>query len=692
MLNAIKIKNKIDSLFAPKSVAIVGATENEGKVGNVIARNVLELGYSGKVFLVNPKRENLFGRKCYKSLEEIEERVDVAIIAISADFVVETISKAAAKIKNFVVISAGFSEIGEDGKKREQQLEKIAAENKLNILGPNCLGFINPKIQLNASFAGGIPDSGSVAFVSQSGALAVAIMDIAKKESIEFSSIVSVGNKMQIDEAGLIEYFGEDKNTKVIALYLEGIKNGESFLQAAQNVSQKKPIIILKAGKTEKAQKAISSHTGALAGSDDIMSEAFKKAGVIRAENLENFFDLIRLASEYEKMKNGKAIVITNAGGPGVLTTDAFKDKKISLAEIDQKTRNELRTFLPQEGSVENPIDLLGDAQDDRYEKALEVCKKQDAEIIICVLTPQDQTPVEKIVQKIVDFRKKTKKIVVTIFIGGDKIAQGLEILKQNNIPNFNFPEAAIDSLDKFFSWISEKNKEVGKIRINKRRKEIVDDIIQKAKIENKKALSFLKAKEVMEMYGINTIGAVQLGFEQEIKIGISFPVAVKVDSDSVLHKTDKQGLILGVKNQEELEKAVSILRKNFPAADVIIQEMKKIQTELILGIKNDSIFGPIVVCGLGGIYTEVFKIADFFISPMNEKEIEKKLLEGKLAFLFQETRGQKPYDLKGLTRIIKGVMEFGAEAQDLKEFDINPLLIYNSGEKSIAIDVKIII
>ncbi|HBR71821.1 MAG TPA: hypothetical protein DEA27_03405, partial [Candidatus Moranbacteria bacterium] len=261
MLNAIKIKNKIDSLFAPKSVAIVGATENEGKVGNVIARNVLELGYSGKVFLVNPKRENLFGRKCYKSLEEIEERVDVAIIAISADFVVETISKAAAKIKNFVVISAGFSEIGEDGKKREQQLEKIAAENKLNILGPNCLGFINPKIQLNASFAGGIPDSGSVAFVSQSGALAVAIMDIAKKESIEFSSIVSVGNKMQIDEAGLIEYFGEDKNTKVIALYLEGIKNGESFLQAAQNVSQKKPIIILKAGKTEKAQKAISSHT-----------------------------------------------------------------------------------------------------------------------------------------------------------------------------------------------------------------------------------------------------------------------------------------------------------------------------------------------------------------------------------------------------------------------------------------------
>ncbi|HBR71820.1 MAG TPA: hypothetical protein DEA27_03400, partial [Candidatus Moranbacteria bacterium] len=419
---------------------------------------------------------------------------------------------------------------------------------------------------------------------------------------------------------------------------------------------------------------------------------AFKKAGVIRAENLENFFDLIRLASEYEKMKNGKAIVITNAGGPGVLTTDAFKDKKISLAEIDQKTRNELRTFLPQEGSVENPIDLLGDAQDDRYEKALEVCKKQDAEIIICVLTPQDQTPVEKIVQKIVDFRKKTKKIVVTIFIGGDKIAQGLEILKQNNIPNFNFPEAAIDSLDKFFSWISEKNKEVGKIRINKRRKEIVDDIIQKAKIENKKALSFLKAKEVMEMYGINTIGAVQLGFEQEIKIGISFPVAVKVDSDSVLHKTDKQGLILGVKNQEELEKAVSILRKNFPAADVIIQEMKKIQTELILGIKNDSIFGPIVVCGLGGIYTEVFKIADFFISPMNEKEIEKKLLEGKLAFLFQETRGQKPYDLKGLTRIIKGVMEFGAEAQDLKEFDINPLLIYNSGEKSIAIDVKIII
>lgn len=692
MLNTNKIKNNFDLLFEPRSIAIVGATEKEGKVGNVIVKNLLELGYLGKVFLVNPKHENLFGRKCYKSLEEIDESVDVAIMAIPADFVTQAISGAAEKIKNFVIVSAGFSEIGEDGKTKEQQLEKIAKEKNLNILGPNCLGFINPKIKLNASFAGGLPDFGGVAFVSQSGALAVAIMDVARKENIKFSNIVSIGNKMQIDEAELIEYFGNDEKTKVIALYLEGIKNGEKFLQTAQKISQKKPIIILKAGKTEKSQKAISSHTGALAGSDEIMSEVFQKAGVMRADNLENFFDLIRLFSAYEKMKNGKVVVITNAGGPGVLTTDAFKDKKISLAEISQKAKNELRKFLPQEGSVENPIDLLGDAREDRYEKALEIFGREDVETIVCVLTPQDQTPVEKIVQKIVNFRRKTKKVVIAVFIGGDKIVEGLEILKKNNIPNFEFPEKAIDSLNRLFSWAFEKNKVSGKIRINKRRKEIVDGIIQEAKMENKKALSFLKAKEVMEMYGVNTIGAVRLQFEQKVEIGINFPVAVKVDSDSVLHKTDKQGLILGVKNQEELENAVAILRKNFPKADVIVQEMKKIQTELILGIKKDSIFGPIVVCGLGGIYTEVFKIADFFIPPMNEMEIEKKLIEGKLAFLFQETRGQKPYDLEGLTRIIKGIMEFAVEAQDLKEFDINPLLLYNNGEKAIAIDVKVII
>jgi len=691
MLNIFKTKNKLETLFNPRSIAVVGATEKEGKVGYVISKNLLELGYTGKTFFVNPKHSELLGNHCYKSLAEIKEEVDLAVIAIPASFVLDTIKESADKIKNFVIVSAGFSEIGDEGKKREEELVKIVEEKNLNILGPNCLGFINPKLKLNASFAGGLPEEGGVAFVSQSGALAVAIMDVATKENIKFSNIVSVGNKMKMDESDLIGYFGEDKNTKVIALYLEGIKDGERFLQVARKVSSKKPVIILKAGKTEKAQKAISSHTGALAGSDGIMGEVFSKAGVIRAENLENFFDLIRLASSYEKISDKKAVVITNAGGPGVLTTDAFKDRTIVLAEINQKTKEELRTFLPEEGSVENPIDLLGDAHEDRYEKALTAVEKESSGMVVCVLTAQDQTPVEKIAQKIVDFKNKSEKAVVAVFIGGEKIENGLDILKKNGVPNFDFPEKAVDSLDKLFVWSLKENIILKKTEINRRRQEIVSGMISKVKAENRKALSFSDAKEVMGLYGVNVIGAFRLKPNQEVSINIDFPVVAKVDSDSVLHKTDKQGVMLGIKNKEELENAVSVLRNNFPGADVIVQEMKKIQTELILGIKKDPIFGPIIVCGLGGIYTEVFKMVDFFIPPMDEKEIERKLLAGKLGFLFRETRGQKPYDLDGLVKMIRGVMKFATEIPEISEFDINPLFIYNTGEKNVAVDVKVI-
>ncbi|NCA94459.1 MAG: CoA-binding protein, partial [Sphingobacteriia bacterium] len=332
------MQKNLEQLFNPAKVAIVGASDREGSVGNSITKNLLELGYQGEVFLINPKYQELLGKKCYQDLNEVEGEIDLAVVAIPAGFVNETIRKAQ-RVKNFIVISAGFSEVGSEGRERENELLKIAEEKGVNILGPNCLGLIAPRISLNASFAGGMPEVGGVSLISQSGALMVAMLDMAREKQIRFAQILSVGNKMQLSEAELLEYLENDADTKVIALYLEGIKDGQKFIQTAQRVGQNKPVIVLKAGRSEKAQKAIASHTGSLAGSDEIMDIAFEKAGIIRAESLKDFFILITLFSNYEKFTNPDCAIITNAGGPGVLATDAFKNKNIKLKDFGPETK-----------------------------------------------------------------------------------------------------------------------------------------------------------------------------------------------------------------------------------------------------------------------------------------------------------------------------------------------------------------
>jgi acetyltransferase len=679
----------LEKLFKPKKIAIIGASEEAGKIGRVLVENITKLGYSGEVFFVNPKHQEISGKKCYAKLSEIEAEIDLAILSVPAKFVQDVVVDGMSRVKNFVIISAGFSETGEEGKKKENELLQIAKENELNILGPNCLGFIVPGIDLNASFAGGMPKAGNVAFVSQSGALAVAIMDIARRDNIKFSHIISVGNKMQIDEAELLEFLDKDEKTKVIAMYLEGIKDGMRFMQIARKVS--KPIVILKAGKTEKSQKAIASHTGALAGSDDVMTAVFEQTGILRAENMDEFFSLIKLISSTDVPIDSGVAVITNAGGPGVLTTDAFKGAEIQLVNLSQINKNELREFLPEESSVENPIDLLGDATDERYEKALNVLGKIDEiSSIVCVLTPQDQTPVEKIADKLIEFKKKTDKIVATIFIGGERVESSISKLSNNSITNFSFPDQAVKSLNDYYNWgvRNKKKSSVSVIAINETRKKEVVAMIEKARIDGRTAMSFAEASKIMEMYGVKCINIWGEGELSEI----TYPAVIKVDSDKVLHKTDKQGLILGIKNEEKMLESIAIIKNNFPGENFIIQPMLERKTELIIGIKQDSIFGPIIVFGLGGIYTEIFKMVDFLLPTSDKKVIKEKILESKIKFLFQETRGQKMYNLDEFSNILCGVSFLAQEISEISEFDINPILVYNDGKEAVAVDVKIVI
>ncbi|HRY82895.1 MAG TPA: acetate--CoA ligase family protein [Candidatus Moranbacteria bacterium] len=683
----------LEKLFNPKSIAVVGASSEEGKIGNVIAKNIIELGYQGEVFLVNPKYDEIFGKKCHKSLNEIEKEVDLAIIAIPAKFVNQEIKNNAEKIKNYIVISAGFSEIGKEGRKQEEDLAKIAKENDLNILGPNCLGFIIPSLKLNASFAGGMPEAGNISFVSQSGALAVALMDKAKKEGLKFSNIVSVGNKMQIAEEEMLEYLAKDENTKVIGMYLEGIKGGKKFVEIVGNVSRVKPVVILKAGKNEKTQKAISSHTGALAGDDEIVSAVLKKAGIIRAENLGEFFNLLSLISFSETFPNQKVAVITNAGGAGVLASDAFSGKNIQMANFDEETKNKLREILPLESSVENPIDLLGDATADRYRNVLEIISKvEEIGSVICLLTPQEQTPVLKIASEIIKFKEKTDKIISTVFLGGEKVEKGIAKLKQSGICNFNFPDSAVLAIDEYYKWSESKNLKIKSEAqiINKKRQEKVLEIIKRAKSENRQALYFEESAEVMKLYGISTVESFEIQNYRERTF--RYPVALKIDSDKILHKTDKNGLILGIKDESELSKAISRMHTSFPGSKFIIQPMAEKGMELIVGIKKDEIFGPVVVYGLGGIYAEFLKTVDYLVPPLNLGETEKSLTEGKIKFLFQGVRGQRKYNLEETARILMGIGALSLEIPEICEFDINPLFVYNNGQEATAVDVKIII
>jgi acetyltransferase len=695
----------LEKLFNPQSIAIVGASSEIGKVGNVIAKNILELGYAGEVYLINPKYDQIFGAKCYKKLSEVNVEIDLVIMAIPAKFVISEIRENVSKAKNFVIVSAGFSEMGEEGKLREAELSQLAKENDLNILGPNCLGFIIPKLKLNASFATGLPEAGNVAFVTQSGALAVALTDLAKAEKIYFSKIVSVGNKLNISETEMLAYLEKDSDTAVIGMYLEGIKEGTEFLKVASRVSKTKPIVVLKAGKTKRAQKAIASHTGALAGSNEIMDAAFAKAGILRARDLEEFFNLIGFISHNKKMASNAVAVITNAGGLGVLTTDAFAKRKIVLAELNEKTKQVLGEILPEESAIENPVDLLGDALEDRYKKVLQIIEK-DSQIgaIICLLTPQDQTPVEKIARVIARFNVKSEKVIVASFVGGKKVEKGIQKLRAEKIFNFAFPESAVSVLDAYYRWNCEEKKPAESIcgGINQERKNKAEAIIELAKKENRHALYFSESRSLLELYGINTIKSFEIdapGSKSPAWAGllepgaeVDFPVVLKVDSDDVLHKTDRGGVALNIKNQAELDAAVKKMQNDFPGMKLIIQPMLAREMEIILGVKRDANFGPVVVYGLGGIYTEVFRLAEMLIPPFSQEAAEKSLREGKLSFLFRETRGQKVYDLPELAQIICALGEFSQEVDSVTEFDINPLLVYNNGNEAVAVDVKVII
>jgi len=694
----------LGNIFCPQSIALIGASREEGKVGHVILENLIESGFKGKLFPVNPKADKICDIKCYPSVLDIPIDFEMAILAIPAKYVCPVLKDCSKKhIKWSIVISAGFKEIGVEGVRRERQLIDIARNNGIRILGPNCLGIIDTTCPMNASFSSNTPPRGNIGFLSQSGALGTSVLDWAKTNNIGFSKFVSLGNKSDISENDLISELENEEDTKVITAYLEGVKDGREFIKISSRVSRKKPIIVIKSGNTDAGARAVSSHTGTLAGSARAYESAFKQSGIVRADTIRDFFNYA-VAFSYQTLPKGKKVaIITNAGGPGIMATDACERNNIMMATLEKETIEKLKDFLPGEANFYNPIDVLGDALADRYRKTLEVVvKDNNVDAVIVLLTPQAMTQnleTAKAVAEVIE-SQENKILVLTSFIGGAEIKKAAEFLAERSIPNFDIPEEAVNTLKvmmDYMDWRSRKSFNIENFNVDK---EKVKEIFDMCRLEDRLELGEMEAREVLKAYGIKLPEAElarDKGEAKEIGKRIGYPLVLKIVSPNILHKTDVGGVIVSISNEKELEESYDDIffniLKYMPDADVrgvLVQEFIEDKKETIIGVSEDTQFGHIIMFGLGGIYVETLKDVSFRIAPVSRQSAGEMIREIKTIKILEGTRGENPSDINSIIEIILKVSQLVTDFPEIMEMDINPLFVKKKGKGSIAGDARI--
>ncbi|MFB0560178.1 MAG: acetate--CoA ligase alpha subunit [Candidatus Lokiarchaeia archaeon] len=693
---------RLDFLFKPSSVAVIGASRTAGKVGYDVLKNIISSNFPGKIYPINPSADEILGYRAYKSVLSVDDDIDLAIITVPAESVLQVAEECGQKkIKGLVVITAGFKESGHKGAELEQALVKKARRYNFRILGPNCLGFIDTSTPINASFASKPPLAGNIVFASQSGAILTGILDWSIEEGIGFNKFISLGNKSDLDEIDMIKELANDSNTKVIMLYLEDVEDGLRFFEIAKKASRIKPIVVLKSGVSSAGARAVSSHTGALAGSDKAYSTAFKQIGVLRAHNMEEFFDYGIIFSLQNIPDNNSVAIITNAGGPGIIATDASEAEGLIMARFEPETIEKLRTNLPRESSIYNPVDILGDAREARYKYALDtVLSDSNVGCVLVILTPQAMTRPMKIAESIIQVSKNyAHKPVVTSFIGGESVWGAQKTLINNGIPCFEFPERGVKSLAGLIKFASlskaELDEEIPTFDVDK---EKVDEIFTNVYNDNRLVLLGHEAAAVARAYGISTPEVdLARSLEEALEIAerIGYPLVMKVSSPQILHKTDIGGVILNLENQEEVSNAYySILSNVFeylPRAQingVSVQQMVPQGRELIIGMTRDLTWGPMIAVGLGGIYVNLLEDVSFRISPFSRKEAFDMLSETKAYRLLKGIRGEKPSDIDSIIEVILRVSQLSQDFKIINELDINPLFAYDEG--CLALDVKI--
>jgi len=700
--------NKND-IFSPKSIAVIGASRNPEKIGYQVLANIINGNYEGLIFPVNPKADNILNIRTYKHIKDISDQVELAIIIVPAPVVPDIVQECAdIKVRTVVIISAGFKETGPDGEALEQQITNIAHKHNMKIIGPNCLGFINTDINLNATFSATDAKPGNIVLFSQSGAFGTAILDWANQVNIGFKYFVSIGNKAVVDENFLLDMWTQkhrDTNENLIfAGYLEDIKKGQEFMEIASNLSQKHPVIILKPGKSEQASKAISSHTGSMATQDVIVNAALKQSGCIRVSGIEEMFDTIQILSRQSIPRGNRVAIITNAGGPAVTATDMIDESPLEMAELSESTKLSLKEKLPPASSVQNPIDVMGDALADRYQTAIETTLlDENVDSILTLLTPQAITEVEKTASMISQkYRKYPFKPIITSFIGGETTAKGITVLNQHQMPIFRYPGDAIRALSNAFKYTRTLNLpryKIPKPDVESDARRIAQKIITSAKDPN---IVGDNSEYLAQSYGIRVPPSVFLDPSEpvpaNVSVQIGFPVAVKISSPLLLHKTEFSAVKLGVKSQKSLGHAVTDLnsawKSNFGNnTNYQIQIQKMITGEnLIIGFKQHPSFGPIILFGLGGIFTEVFNDTSQRIAPVSTTTAVEMIYETKASQILTGFRGKDPSDIDSIVETIEMVSQIAIDNPEIAEFDINPFIVLNDGHGGYAVDVKIIL
>ncbi|MFA5029327.1 MAG: acetate--CoA ligase family protein [Patescibacteria group bacterium] len=690
--------NKLNKFFHPKSIALIGASNHAGKVGYDIMLNLLK-NFDGEIYPINLDDKEVQGKKAYPTVTKLKAAPDLVIIVIPAAFVIKAVTECGQKgCKNIVIISAGFKEAGEEGVRLEKQLVDLKKKYKLKILGPNCLGYISTSPEVNASFARSFPPKGKVAFVSQSGALGTAVLDMAEAQQVGLSYFVSLGNKCDLSELDLLLYLKDHTPTKVITMYLENIIAGQKFMALAKEVARKKPIIVLKSGKTEKGQRAVSSHTGSLAGSARAYSTAFSQCGIIEAEDLEDFFNYAE-GLAYQPLPAGKRVaVITNAGGPGILVTDLLPPHGLELAELSGVTLKRLKTTLPPAANIHNPVDVLGDAKADRYALAIEAAlKDKNVDSLIVVLTPQKMTEIKQTAEAAGRLSRKYKKTTALCFMGEAEITKYYDVYKKYSLPQFNFPLQAVKVLGKMWQYSWQKTQTVSQKTFFKPDKKMIN---QGNKLLRKKEITEDSAREILARFDFPLHRALLVKNVQPAILAakkIGYPIALKVVSPQVIHKSEAGGVKINIKSDEELKKAVLEMKekvlKKYPQAKIngyLVGEMVK-GLELIIGMKRDPQFGPLLMVGLGGIYTEVFQDVAFGIAPLQKEAALKMIGSLKIYPIMKGVRGQRAADIEALAEIIVKLSEFSLNYPQIKEIDFNPVILKAKGQGGTIVDLRLL-
>lgn len=697
----------LTNFFNPCSIAIVGASPTPQKIGNAVVKNIIESCYQGKVYLINPKYQEIHGLKCYPTLKQINAPIDLVILAVPAKVCPTIVAEAAEiNINNIVVLSAGFKETGPEGMELEKKLVEIANNNNINLLGPNCVGFMDTTTPINASFSAVYPNKGDIAFISQSGAILASIMDWSQTSSLGFSKVISLGNKAILNETKIIEALADDPNTKVILAYIEDISEGEKFLEIAKEASLKKPVIILKSGTSEAGALAATSHTGALVGSDLAYEATFTHSGVIRAHTMTQLFELGFVFSKQPLPLGNRVAVVTNAGGPGIIATDAIENAGLNMARFTKETIENLRAELPTLASIYNPVDVLGDAQTDRYKFALEqVLADEFVDCVIVLICPTAVTEPVSIAEAIVKTSKKyPNKPLLTSFMGGPVLEEGAKIVKNAGIPNFTFPEPAVQSLKGMVRYALLREtlpKEDEPLRYNDVNPITVKAVFYDVFRDNRRVLLGNEAYSVAEAYGIPA-PKLQLAttINEAVKLAgkIGYPVALKVASPKIMHKTDVGGVLLDIDSEKKVREGYMQIMENVQRflPDVVpygieVQKMMPQGTELIIGMTRDINFGPMIAFGLGGIYVNLLRDVSFrFAKDITVREIDNMITETKAYTLLKGYRGRGPADIYTLIDVIGRVAKLVTDFPEIAEIDINPIFAYQDGLS--AIDIKMTI